>query len=288
MFTLETFEKVPKFSGFKYWFIRTGYTTFNILLSGEKVGAYDDLQDTLTPESLKEDREQIAFDFANFRLRPEFSVGEYINLDGEFVASYMPDLYETLLVGVSLIRAHRNGSPNPDDAFNKILPVLEYLRQCDFYRAPASTIYHESVEMGLVHHTLLVCKQIADLKFNIEKFQNVMIEDAILVALTHDWCKIDIYESYMRNVKNEDTGVWEQKKAFRKKVSTYPFGHGSESMYRAMKCFRLSRDEALAIRWHMGVWNVADAEMNDLQHANEMVPLVHLLQFADQLAIVSY
>lgn len=45
---------------------------------------------------------------------------------------------------------------------------------------------------------------------------------------------------------------------------------------------------ALAIRWHMGRWNVVDSEVNDLQTANENYPMVHMIQFADQLSIVNY
>ena len=59
-------------------------------------------------------------------------------------------------------------------------------------------------------------------------------------------------------------------------------------MFLASKCFKLSVSESLAIRWHMGFCRVADSDMNELQLANETHPLVHLLQFADQLAIVQY
>ena len=55
-----------------------------------------------------------------------------------------------------------------------------------------------------------------------------------------------------------------------------------------MKFFKLSQEEALAIRWHMGEYNVADNEMNELHYANENYPLVFLLQFADRLSITNY
>lgn len=60
-------------------------------------------------------------------------------------------------------------------------------------------------------------------------------------------------------------------------------------MYMAMKMIKLSLDEACAIRHHMGAWaEQGSYNVNDLQYANEHFPLVLLLQFADQLALVNY
>ena len=65
-------------------------------------------------------------------------------------------------------------------------------------------------------------------------------------------------------------------------------GHGVSSMFLASRFFKLSVEEAAAIRWHMGDYNVADNEMNDLHQANETYPMVQLLQFADRLSRVKY
>ena len=56
----------------------------------------------------------------------------------------------------------------------------------------------------------------------------------------------------------------------------------------ANKFFKLDLAECLAIRWHMGRWNVSESEVNEFQQANEQYPLVHMLQFADRLAITAY
>lgn len=59
-------------------------------------------------------------------------------------------------------------------------------------------------------------------------------------------------------------------------------------MYIANQFFRLSRDEALAIRWHMGEYNCCENEMSDLQEARDRSPLVLLLQTADRMSITAY
>ena len=123
-----------------------------------------------------------------------------------------------------------------------------------------------------------------------EKFNNsAKLGDAILCALVHDWCKIDMYESYIKNVKNDATGVWDHVSAFRYKGSAViNLGHGVSSMFLVSKFFRLNLEEASAIRWHMGAYRTSDAEFDELQTCNEQFPLVHLLQFADQLSLVKF
>jgi hypothetical protein len=175
-----------------------------------------------------------------------------------------------------------------EDAFNRSSYAVNWLSTTDFYEAPASTIYHESEVGGLLKHTLVTAYHAATLS-SLPVFEKANPEDATFVALVHDWCKIGYYESYQKNVKNETTGQWEKQTAFKRRDLSYScLGHGVSSMYMAQKFFKLSIDECCAIRWHMSAWRVVDSEMNELQQANEAYPLVHLLQFADQLSLVKY
>ena len=163
----------------------------------------------------------------------------------------------------------------------------DWLTKSGFYTGPASTKYHEAYEGGLCEHSIRVVENIIQLH-RLPQFESVELESAVLVALVHDWCKIGLYESYLKNVK-DDNGNWVKETAFKLSDNlTSAFGHGVSSMYLAGKWFNLSEAEALAIRWHMGSWRVVDSEFNELQYANENYPLVHMLQFADQLAIVKY
>lgn len=199
------------------------------------------------------------------------------------------DWYENIISAIAIMRSdYFNKSVElQNNIISNIIKILKWLRSTDFYTAPASTIYHESYSGGLLYHTYNVVQNILNL-LKLEKFVNVDIASAVLVAAVHDWCKIGLYESYSRNVKNADTGKWEAVNAFKRKDFAIPLGHGVQSMYIANKFFKLTLEECLAIRWHMGRWNVSESEVNEFQQANEQYPLVHMLQFADQLAITSY
>lgn len=57
-------------------------------------------------------------------------------------------------------------------------------------------------------------------------------------------------------MKDPNTGIWNQVKAYKRSDFPHPFGHGAASMYMAQRMFKLTEEEALAIRWHQGRWNV--------------------------------
>lgn len=298
MLSRSQLESMPKYNSFEFWFTYMdpkcwAVTTLerDVVNTASPVYTYNEFADIVFDESGAVVNDDIATriraDFQIFKsARPEYAVsGAQYDL-ANFDQEAMVMLYETLIVGVALIRAAANGT-DPDNALPKIYPCLDWLRNGDFYTAPASSVYHDSRVGGLLYHTLNVVNQIRDC-LQLEKFKSVRIENAVLVALVHDWCKIGLYESYTRNVKNEQTGQWEKVPAFRRKTPILPLGHGTSSMFLARSYFRLTVDESLAIRWHMGEYNVANNEMNELHAANEQYPLVMLIQFADRLAITAY
>ena len=199
--------------------------------------------------------------------------------------TFMKDIYEMLLAGAIMMLTEQKGV-NPDKAIPQIRRTLEWLEGTDFFSTAASTRFHDSEPCGLLYHSLKVYNQIIILR-KLPQFRNCNLAEATLVALVHDWDKIYKYESYDRNVKNE-FGQWEQVPSFRKNQRNVPFGRGTTSMFIASKFTQLSAEAMLAIRWHMGAWDVTGEEQSDLQMANENYPLVHLIQFADQLSITAY
>ena len=67
-------------------------------------------------------------------------------------------------------------------------------------------------------------------------------------------------------------------------VDEFPFGRGEKSCYMVSHYLRLKRDELLAIRWHMGMFDVGEAGSSNRYSffaAIETSPLVLLLQLAD-------
>lgn len=169
-----------------------------------------------------------------------------------------------------------------DKADKYTLRCIDWLESTDFFTAPASTKYHDSFQSGLLRHSLLVARNVAEL-MKLSQFHNIDTAEAILVALVHDWCKIDFYEEYQRNVKDDTTGQWYQQTAYRCKGSKIPLGHGVTSLYMAQKFFKINTEQALAIRWHMGDYTTSETEKYDLMEANKH-PMVQLIQIADKLA----
>ena len=255
---------------------------------GSLIEADDDILMKLQDEDAPEDvRTTILEDFDNFKNRPEYTFyNSDVEIEGQNAESLIAT-YEQLLYTATICRCLRKKSSSVSST--PAVRLIEWLRTTDFYTAPASTRYHEAVPSGLLVHSLKVYKKCLALQ-TVPEFQEVPWDSLTLLALSHDFCKINKYENYKRNVKNEVTGQWEQVDAYRysENKNSVVLGHGDSSMFIVSRFYSLSVAEACAIRWHMGRWYVADSDMNDLQSANEQFPEVHLLQFADQLAITDY
>lgn len=135
------------------------------------------------------------------------------------------------------------------------LKLLEWLEKSDFFTAPASTRRHSSYEGGLARHSINVYKRLVKL-LNSEYGDNwsniVSEESAAIMGLLHDLCKVNTYVVDMRNVKVD--GVWVQKPYY-KVEDSLPYGHGEKSVYMISGFMRLTREEALAINWHMGEYD---------------------------------
>lgn len=249
----------------------------------------EDYTDVILSESLIL-ASDAAEDFKKFKDRPEYLVGKpekfFKGGCSKLEKAVAIWVYDKMFIGASLIRARAAGNDDVDSLIDKIYKNLEWLHTTDFFDAPASSIYHESYNGGLLDHTLKVAFNAAEM-VSLSKFQCVPMHSAVLIALMHDWCKISNYESYMKNVKDAN-GKWTQEEAYRRVGEPIPLGHGVLSLFYASRCFRLSVEETAALRWHMGAWRVCKDELNELQSANESYPIVHLIQFADQLSITEY
>ena len=161
--------------------------------------------------------------------------------------------------------------------------LLDYLEnKCDFFTAPASTRFHCAYEGGLCEHSLNVYDCLksyletdrAKTTFGLEFSE----ESVAIVSLLHDVCKTNTYRVSQRNVKNDETGKWE-KVPYYDYNDTLPYGHGEKSVYIVSGFMRLTRDEAMAIRWHMGFSGTEDQKL--VGNALRMYPLAMALMIAD-------
>jgi hypothetical protein len=163
--------------------------------------------------------------------------------------------------------------------------LLEFLcsEHCDFFTAPASTRYHGAYEGGLLEHSLNVydclCDQLARRRMKDDYGIHYSEESIAIAALLHDLCKINFYRVESRNVKKN--GVWEAVPYYTIE-DNLPYGHGEKSVYIISAYMRLTRDEAFAIRYHMGFSGPEDK--NQIGRALEMFPLAFALNVADMEA----
>lgn len=164
--------------------------------------------------------------------------------------------------------------------------LLDYLvNKSDFFTAPASAKFHGSYAGGLCEHSVNVYDCLRDYlaRPRVEELYGLEYspETVAIAALLHDLCKIGCYKAGSRNVKNEQTGAWE-------KVPTFfyedplPYGHGEKSVYIISGFMRLTREEAMAIRWHMGFSGAEDKNL--VGRALEQYPLAFALSVADMEA----
>ena len=164
--------------------------------------------------------------------------------------------------------------------------LLDYLEnKSDFFTAPASARYHGAYAGGLCQHSLNVYRCLCDYlaRPRVQELYGVEVpkESIAIAALLHDLCKIDFYTQSLRNVKNEQTGQWE-KKPFYTIDEKLPYGHGEKSVYIISGFMRLTRPEAMAIRWHMGFSGTEDPRT--VGQALSQYPLAFALATADMEA----
>ena len=162
--------------------------------------------------------------------------------------------------------------------------LLEYLISSDFFAAPASARFHSSYEGGLCEHSLNVYDCLMSY-LSAERTKSIIgtnysDESITIVSLLHDLCKIGVYKKGFRNVKDEK-GAWQRVDTF-EYDDKLPYGHGEKSVYIISGYMRLTREEAFAIRYHMGYSSTEDPR--NVSAAFEMFPLAFALSTADSEA----
>lgn len=163
--------------------------------------------------------------------------------------------------------------------------VLDFLHNTDFYTAPASTCYHGAEEGGLAKHSLMVYKRSFDLLRGLDLVGvdlDIDGESLAIVSLFHDICKINTYKVAYRNVKNTETGKWEQAPYYTV-YDNSGFGlHGAKSAWILSQYMHISDEEYIAIVHHMGAWD--KSTYSDPGKAYEKYPLAWVLHVADEFA----
>lgn len=179
--------------------------------------------------------------------------------------------------------------------------LMRYIRNStDFYKAPASTKFHLACEGGLLQHSLNVYDCLVAKRNNPvwkDVLKDIPDDSLILIALLHDLCKANFYAEGTKNqktydpekvkaaenwqVKHDAQGdfIWETVKTYQVD-DQLPLGHGEKSVMLIQCYIRLTMQEVMAIRWHMG-FSEAKENWNMLGSAMEKYPIVLAIHEAD-------
>ena len=174
--------------------------------------------------------------------------------------------------------------------------LLKYLEEkTDFFRAPSSTAFHLNEEGGLCKHSLNVFEAAAAMYEHVlrQRMQEgtatfsgeIPMESIAITTLFHDLCKTNLYHPSER-FKKDESGRWVTYAGYEIK-DDFPFGHGEKSCFILERFMRLKPSELLAIRWHMGMFDMGEqgsVQRYAFRAALERTPLVCLVHAADFIA----
>ena len=174
------------------------------------------------------------------------------------------------------------------DGRSSLLYWLE--NETDFFMAPASSKHHLAQPGGLAVHSLNVYKRLRQIAVR-DIFKNgpghlteEQNETLAILGLLHDVCKVGVYHQETKRRKNPDTGEWEDSLGYTFR-DPFPLGHGEKSLFLITCYMALTKEEALAIRWHMGAYDDAvKGGSRSMNEAMKLTPLVWRLHEADMCA----
>ena len=158
--------------------------------------------------------------------------------------------------------------------------LMEALDWQGFFIAPASAGHHGNYAGGLVAHSNNVYRRLVILAAEEDrragwKRAKYSGETLAIVALLHDVCKTQAYRTEEK----------EGRRKYTYNTESMALGHGEKSVYMIMQHMKLTEEEALALRWHMGAFDAAArSDLRDFSRAVQQSDLVLLLHMADMLA----
>lgn len=152
--------------------------------------------------------------------------------------------------------------------------MIEWLIAEGFFTAPASTKYHGNYEGGLFDHSLAVATELV--YFTAELPLGWLdSRSPFIVGMFHDLCKVDIYKKRTSpDPRKENEYSYDDRSLLA--------GHGAKSVMMLSQWMRLTEEEILCIRYHMGAY-----ETDDWEHYGKSItkyPTVLFTHTADMVA----
>lgn len=173
--------------------------------------------------------------------------------------------------------------------------LIQKLESSDFFRAPASTRFHNAFKGGLLEHSLNVYYNLRYL-VEVKGLKEYISEESIIICgLLHDMAKINFYEPSSRNrkvyhdngTKYDELGRFDWVAEFSYKIKDaqdrFVFGNHEETSEFMIKTYiPLSVDESVAILNHhggMGYDSIPPATISDKYNRYPLSSLLHMADF---------
>lgn len=174
--------------------------------------------------------------------------------------------------------------------------LINKLNESDFFVAPASTRFHNSVEGGLVDHSLNVYYNLKSLVKN-KHLEDIISNDSIVICgLLHDISKMNYYEKGIKNKKvYSDDGskfdnlgkfdwVSEETWNIRPEKERFIYGnHEETSEFMIRQYIPLKVSESVAVLNHHAGKGFDSSQIN-ISGLFHRYPLANLLHVADMIA----
>lgn len=161
------------------------------------------------------------------------------------------------------------------DGIDELITYL--LERTDYFIAPASTKFHSNFDGGLAYHSNNVVELL--IQKNEQYKLGLSLDTIYLTGYLHDLCKCNLYEKTMRLKKDEMTGKWIGYASYEINENI-PLGHGEKSVILLQQFVKLTLEECLMIRWHMGAY-IPKEEYRDYNKAIELYKTVLAFSNAD-------
>lgn len=158
------------------------------------------------------------------------------------------------------------------------------LKDTGFFTAAASTKYHGAFEGGLFEHSRNVTQVLITLTAdNGLAWQRP--ESPYIIGMFHDLCKIDQYRQLRREgaCNGSETTCAADNTKWEYNPNTVLKGHGDKSVMLLSQYLRLTMEEILCIRYHMGAF-VEQKEWSDYTRAIHLYDTVLWTHHADMIA----
>lgn len=157
--------------------------------------------------------------------------------------------------------------------------LFRYLDTVKYFEKPASTQYFRAYPGGLCQYALDLCYELSQLAnaYCPGKFSE---EDIIKVALFRDLYRAELYESYLKNVRNDETGRWETQPAFRYREQRPTFGDIYFGSYMIAKRFITFTDEQIEAIIQASTKSDYAGDIHEIMRAYPLVALTRMAETA--------